>query len=210
MTAPGLVNIGYGADALTNPASGLVTWASADGKSFKLRKDDGTESIFNAPSNDVYGATTAKTLQTDANGGMRLDRLNVGNVTGAIQGQIKTNIVSQWAGGTEYWTNLTGSTGGLTSITLERDYTLVKWLANVYVNGTNNGSNYWNLQLYRLDTSAVVSEVNTSALSGSTWYQLAPAPNYSLTTSMLAIWLNAIKVNSPGGLYLNGLSFLLI
>ena len=87
MTRPGTIPIGYGSDALSNPASGLVIWSSPDGKSFKLQRDDGLITSFPAPASDTHGSVVA-TLVSDANGGLTLDRLNLGTGTGAIAGAL--------------------------------------------------------------------------------------------------------------------------
>lgn len=71
----------------------------------------------------------------------------------------------------------------------------------LFVDTTNNGSNYWSIDLQR-DTSSVWAS-NTSALAASTTYTVNQAVNAVHTPSGYFRW-NTTKVNSPGVLFFSG------
>ena len=70
---------------------------------------------------------------------------------------------------------------------------------------TNDGSNYWKIDLYDIAGNSVAT-VNTSTWSASTWSTVSTT-SFSispLTTSNKGIFVEVSKVGSPGNLYLFG------
>ena len=80
MTRPAILTPTYGADAMDNPSTGKVLIASKYGNDLYLQRDDG---LITATSSDTHGATSSNFLMSNANGGLTLDRLNLGTATGA-------------------------------------------------------------------------------------------------------------------------------
>lgn len=82
---------------------------------------------------------------------------------------------------------------------------LVKYFkVALLVTTTNDGSHYWTLNLKRIDGTSV-SSVNTSAISPNTWsLRSATGVDYTLATSHIALYVEAIKTGSPGTLQIAG------
>jgi len=88
------------------------------------------------------------------------------------------------------------------------DVFLMNHTVNVFVAGTNDGSNYWEFRLSRLSSSgaALLSSLNTSALSVNTWCDLSSLGiNTHLDVSAfgtgLQFYLQVLKTSSPGNLF---------
>ncbi len=64
-----------------------------------------------AVTSDSYNASVAKVVKTDADGGLRLDHLEVGNVTGAAEGEVKVAASGSFGGGLNVGT-ATGAAAG--------------------------------------------------------------------------------------------------
>lgn len=92
------------------------------------------------------------------------------------------------------------------SATIDRTMTLIKWSQAVYVTTTNDGSNYWKLQLVRWPDSVAVDEINTSGASPDTATLLTDTAFdiSSVGASDVGLYVYPIKVGSPGNLYIFG------
>lgn len=99
----------------------------------------------------------------------------------------------------------TASPSRLYAATLDRDGTLRSWVQAVRVATTNDGSNYWTLDLLRLDTGATLATLTTSAIAANTDTTLsALGLDVALTASMLAVQIRATKTGTPGAVSLLG------
>lgn len=89
------------------------------------------------------------------------------------------------------------------SASLTRPCTVRTWHQAVYVATTNDGSNYWDLQLRELPGTSGLASLNTSAISPDTWSELSDTSvDLALTASYYAVYIRGVKVGSPGNLYL--------
>jgi hypothetical protein len=89
--------------------------------------------------------------------------------------------------------------------TIDQTMTLIKWSNGIYLLGTNNGSNYWTINLVTL-FGTTVATMNTSALSGGTGHLISTtsfSPS-SVGTSDVILYMSCVKTGSPGGLYVYG------
>ena len=93
--------------------------------------------------------------------------------------------------------------GALYSASLSRAGTLRYWYQAAYVATTNDGSNYWTLQIRRLPGTNVIATLDTSALSVGTWSELSGTDlDIALDSAWYALYVNTVKTGSPGNLYL--------
>lgn len=92
------------------------------------------------------------------------------------------------------------------AVTIPRALTVMSWHIGVYVGGTNDGSNYWTMDLYKYDTSlTVIDTLDTSAISGSTHTVLSEGDlRASIASSYILLGIRTTKTGSPGNLYLYG------
>jgi len=100
-----------------------------------------------------------------------------------------------------------GTTSAQTAFTttLSRPCTVHYWYQNVYVATTNDGSNYWTLQLQRLSDSGVVSTLDTSGIAVATSANLSNTGIAgAVTKAHLGLAIEVSKTGSPGTLYLGG------
>lgn len=89
----------------------------------------------------------------------------------------------------------------LCGTTLPRPLRVQSLRVAVFVSTTNNGSNYWTLQLRGVATAVALLTINTSAIAAGAWALLVganAAKNVSDTETGVAIV--AIKTGSPGAL----------
>ncbi len=85
------------------------------------------------------------------------------------------------------------------------DLYLLSWYQNIYVNTTNNASNYMTLNLID-ETGGAVSNVNTSADAANTWLQKITAINAVLTSGRKGLQVNRINTAGVAGtVYLRGM-----
>ena len=77
---------------------------------------------------------------------------------------------------------------------------LLKWVQSVLVSGTNNGSNYWMVQLD--DGVTVFASFNTSAMSASTWTasEITSFTQPSSAPTFGWIGIQCVKTGTPGTL----------
>jgi len=90
--------------------------------------------------------------------------------------------------------------------TIGDSLTLLASSVSFYVNGTNNGSNYWNIKLGTWPGDTTLNSYTTSAASGSTWTRVDDNvfDDDTVTSSDINIMITCTKVSSPGGLYIAG------
>lgn len=87
----------------------------------------------------------------------------------------------------------------LFAVTVGRAIKIRTWHQAVYVGTTNNGSNYWTLQLVRLDTGAPIKTLDTSGVSADVWNMLSDtAIDIDLSSSVWGLRMYANKTGSPG------------
>jgi hypothetical protein len=77
---------------------------------------------------------------------------------------------------------------------------LERFQAGTFVSGTNNGSNYWTVNVLGSDASNVTN-FTTSADTGSTWTAHATAPAAQIAASLKDLELTSVKTGAPGGLF---------
>lgn len=80
---------------------------------------------------------------------------------------------------------------------------LVEFRASVYVNGTNNGTNYWTINLLDGTTAAVLATFNTLASAGSTWLRLSTTTFGAQPAGTVAsINVQCVPTLAPGTLFI--------
>jgi hypothetical protein len=91
------------------------------------------------------------------------------------------------------------------SVTISRALTIRTWYQLAYVATTNNGSNYWTLDLVEPDLATVHATIDTSAISADTWTMIDDTTiNADVSRSDLGLYVRITKTGSPGALYLQG------
>lgn len=90
--------------------------------------------------------------------------------------------------------------------TVERTLNFVKWAQGVFVSTTNNGSNYWTIELIRWTDNSVIASVSTSASAADTHLLLSTTTFSiaSITTSFVGIIVRCTKTGTPGNLFIVG------
>lgn len=87
---------------------------------------------------------------------------------------------------------------------------LTRLVVDMYVATTNNGTNYWKIDLWRIDTNtANMAQINTSGYGANTWrlnalgspFQITSFTTNPLPASVGGILLRITKQGSPGGAY---------
>ena len=97
------------------------------------------------------------------------------------------------------------------ALTFPLAYLITHFGVGYYVAGTNNGSNYWDINLVKYNSAvsaATVATLTTSDKAGSTNAKMS-APSFAnnpSATSDLWYMIELAKIGSPGGLYFHGLS----
>jgi hypothetical protein len=86
--------------------------------------------------------------------------------------------------------------------------TFIKWTNAANVATTNNGSNYWTLDLRKTDgaTDSIVATMTTSALTAGTWGKVSTttfSPT-SITTAQHLLYINVTTTGAPGALSMGG------
>jgi len=83
--------------------------------------------------------------------------------------------------------------------------TIKRWLQGFYVQTTNDGSNYWTIDLQYGTSGTSIVSFNTSAKAPNTWYvNDASGLAQALTAANVWIRVRCTKTNAPGNLYLPG------
>lgn len=92
--------------------------------------------------------------------------------------------------------------------TIDRTMIYVKWSVTLYVQTTNNASNYWTVYLERASDAQLIASVNTSADVNDT-YNLKTVTSFSVSSHGVtdkAIRIRAAKTNNPGAIYILGVT----
>jgi len=134
--------------------------------------------------------------------------LNVGAITGAATGQIMANVANSgyfpFAPFLTLPANITNSTSVYFGA-IGYDGVIRRMSVAVYVATTNDAANYWRLDFKRFDTGIAIFSVDTSAISTNIWTVLSvTGRSDAIITSMKGLYINAIKVNSPGAINISG------
>jgi len=89
---------------------------------------------------------------------------------------------------------------------VDRAISFVAAAVNIYVDGTNNSSNYWELRFQRSVGGFITNAFSTSADAGSTWLLKSTTTFLvaSVDSSCYGIRVYVNKVGSPGSLYVAG------
>ena len=87
---------------------------------------------------------------------------------------------------------------------IERNMSIRRWSQAVYVTGTNNVSNYWNISL-RTSSGTVIYTHTTSGISAGSWNRRSTTGlSYSVTTGHITLYVRVDKQGSPGNIYMAG------
>ena len=78
---------------------------------------------------------------------------------------------------------------------------LVRYNANVLVQTTNNGSNFWTLTLIDVSGSTLAT-LSTSAASAATWTRLTTTTITQPASSNVELAIIATKTGNPGGIFI--------
>jgi hypothetical protein len=89
--------------------------------------------------------------------------------------------------------------------TVDRTFTFASWAQAARVATTNDGSNYWRIQLLRLSDGSTINEITTSAMSADTWTHLTDSTFAiaTLGTSGVGAYIHIVKQGTPGALSLS-------
>jgi hypothetical protein len=89
---------------------------------------------------------------------------------------------------------------------IDRTVTFQSFTEGVYVAGTNDGSNYWTIELTRWTDGAVIASVNTSADAGSTHLKKTDTTFAiaSAGASDVGLVVKVTATGTPGNLYIVG------
>ena len=194
-------------------ASGTPTQVSIGGDStipgIKLRANkDGNETVFNETSFDIdfriEGATDANLFKVDAG----LDAIGIGGAAESgkklkVTGDVNIRHILPFG----VFTAISpfSGTSNPYSASIDRTLTFVRWSQTYYVATTNDGTNYWTIDLLRGDGSTIKS-INTSAASANTdtLSQVTTFDIASVGTSDKLIYIRVTKTLAPGNLTLYG------
>jgi hypothetical protein len=98
----------------------------------------------------------------------------------------------------------TGNFTAFTSTVFE-DATIIHWRQSFLVADTNDASNYWDIELCRLDSGGVLATMNTIGGSPNDWFRIdAGTLSVPIIGGMVSVVLQAISSGTPGQLWLHG------
>lgn len=100
------------------------------------------------------------------------------------------------------------SVAGACLTPIQRSCTLTGWTMSILVNTTHTPTDHWLMELRRLDTNALLDSFYTSAYGGSVWFRAHRDLNIALTTSILGVYINAIRIGSPGQIQMASILYL--
>lgn len=82
-----------------------------------------------------------------------------------------------------------------------------RFQANVRVNTTNDGSNYWTLELRTYPGAVAIATADTSALapSSSVFSRITGSVGYNVPSGQIGLYVQATKTGSPGNLDILGI-----
>ena len=85
--------------------------------------------------------------------------------------------------------------------TIPRNGTIIEFYTACSVATTNNGANFWSIEIRRLDTTAIIFTVTTAALTAGVFGVVSSTGRSdAITTGMLSIYIRCIKTGAPGNL----------
>ena len=96
--------------------------------------------------------------------------------------------------------NVTQTGAWIYSVTISRPFTIREWIQCFAIGTTNNASNYWGVQLRRLDNNVSLKTFSTSSYSPGVWNRLEMRDlDIAVSESMKGIYLRIDKMaGSPG------------
>lgn len=88
--------------------------------------------------------------------------------------------------------------------TINNSWDFVKWSQFLVVLTTNDGSNYWTVELRRISDLSLIASFNTSAISPNvnTTFSVTSFSIASTTSTDLGIFIQCTRVGAAGGLYM--------
>jgi hypothetical protein len=87
---------------------------------------------------------------------------------------------------------------------IDAAYTLKNFAILTQVVTTNNGSNYWTINVRRYSDTAVIFSLNTSGNTAGISRLLSTTRSDAISTSDLALYVEVVKVGSPGNINIGG------
>ena len=72
----------------------------------------------------------------------------------------------------------------------------------VVVTATNNGTNYWTIQICDTYNATTYASVTTAALTPGVWGVLAPASLPAIAATEVVLSVRAVATNTPGSIYI--------
>ena len=79
---------------------------------------------------------------------------------------------------------------------------LLAFFASVFVVTTNNGTNFWTLDLLDVATSTTLATVNTSAMAANVYTRLSTTSVTQPGSTNAALYIRATATLSPGAIYI--------
>jgi hypothetical protein len=80
---------------------------------------------------------------------------------------------------------------------------VLAFYASVYVNTTNNGTNFWTIALFGAPSNNAVASVTTSAIAASTFTRLSDVTITQPAAADTEFYVTATATLSPGSLILH-------
>lgn len=112
----------------------------------------------------------------------------------------------QWISMGHYVQNMPVTAAGDTPfmLAIPKKCTLRRFVIGIDVAGTNNGSNYWTIQLSAGGGVGVFMTINTSAIAGSTWVSMSTDTftTTEFSTSNVYWHMSFLKTGLPASMYL--------
>lgn len=153
---------------------------------------------------DASNGSLVATADGRFGGGVYAGSYSVNPATGYIQATVATSGFFPFAT-YDLLPDGFGTSGAVPFMgSIERNMSIRRWSQAVYVTGTNNVSNYWNISL-RLSSGTVIYTHTTSGISAGSWNRRSTTGlSYSVTTAHITLYVRVDKVGSPGNIYMAG------
>lgn len=78
---------------------------------------------------------------------------------------------------------------------------VLKWYCDVYVNTTNNGTNFWTLTLSSFPSATTIATFNTSAIAANTGVRFATSPGAQPSSTDIFLYISGTATLSPGSIF---------
>jgi hypothetical protein len=201
---------------IANVTMTLPSAATYPGRRFTVKKTGGASKVILATtsSQTIDGLATYPFAEVNQSVTVQSDGSNWQIVHQA--GLVLENVSSNWCG-PEFAMPLTSYVGAaqplsanteLFACSADSTYSMLvtQYDINYFVGGTNNGSNYWVVELRKLSTpSGILSMTtpNTSLGAANTWVHPSPTTSFSnnpLVTTDVWMEVYVSKVGTPAGL----------